>query len=114
MKEECIAKICNLPITFNHGEKSLNTLLSESQFHQFYKEISTEDVIQYLQIHPDLLSVWKQYSDDKRTSGGFYYRSKCIGSIGNIPFDMTFTSDTEACAEYILKEISFWLHINYE
>ena len=114
MKQACIDKICNLPKAFKQGDKSLNILLTESKFQIFHKEINTYDIIQYLQLHPDLLDVWKQYSDDKRTSGGFYYCSKYIGSIDQITFDKTFTSDTEACAEYILKEISFWLHINYE
>ena len=114
MKQACINKICNLPLDFKQGDKSLNTLLSESQFQLFYKEITTDDIIQYLQIYPDLLDVWKQHSDDKRTSVGFYYRENYIGSVGHITFDKTFSSDTEACAEYILKEISFWLNVNYE
>ncbi len=114
MKQDCIDKICNLPLTFKQVDKSLNALLTETKFQFFYKEISIADIIQYLQIHPDLLDVWKQYSDDKRTSGGFYYHSKYIGSIDHITFDKTFTSDTAACAEYILREISYWLQIKYE
>ena len=114
MKQACIDKICNLPKTFKQGDKSLSTLLTESKFQTFHTEISIDDIIQYLKIHSDLLDIWKQYSDDKRTSGGFYYRSKYIGSIDHTTFDNTFTSDTEACAEYILKEISFWLHITNE
>jgi hypothetical protein len=67
-----------------------------------------------LKTHTDLLDIWKQYSDDKRTTGGFYYRENFVGSIEYEIFERTFTSDLEACAEYILREISFWLHINYE
>ena len=114
MKQTCIDKICNLPITFKQGDKSLNTLLTESKFQLLHKEISTYDIINYLQMHQDLLDIWKQYSDDKRTSGGFYYRSKYISSIEDLTCDKTFSSDTEACAEYIIKETSFWLHINNE
>ncbi len=114
MKQDCIDKICNFPLTFKQVDKSLYALLIETNFKNFYKEISLGDIIQYLQIHPNLLEVWKQYSDDKRTTGGFYYREKYIGSIDHIKFGKTFTSDTLACSEYILREISFWLQIRYE
>ena len=114
MKQKCIDMICNLPNAFKQVDKSIDTLINESQFQLFYKEIRIEDIIKYLQIHPDLIEDWKQYSDDKRTSGGYYYRSMHIGSVENKTFDKTFTSDTEACAEYILKEVSFLMHNNYE
>ena len=114
MKQDCIDKICNFPLIFKQVDKSLNALLTETKFQLIYKEISIADIIHYLQIHPNLLDVWKQYSDDKRTSGGFYYRENYIGSIEDITFDKTFISDTEACAEYILREISFSLEINNE
>lgn len=114
MKQKCIERICNLTNAFNQGDISFDTLLRESQFQLFYKEIKTGDIIKDLQIYPDLVDDWKRYSDDKGTSGGFYYRSKHIGSVEDKTFDKTFNSDIEACSEYILKEISFWLHINHE
>lgn len=114
MKQDCIDEICNLPLTFKQSDKSLNAILTETKFQLFYKEISIADIIHYLQMHPNLLDVWKQFSDDKRTTGGFYYRENYIGSIDHITFDKIFTSDTEACAEYILKEVSFWLQLKYE
>ena len=114
MKQDCIDKICNLPLAFKQVDKSLNALLTETKFHLFYKEISIADINNYLQIHPNFLDIWKQYSDGKRTTGGFYYRENYIGSIDDIKFDKTFISDTEACAEYILREVSFWLQLKYE
>ena len=64
------------------------------------------DIINYLQDHASLIDKWKQFSEDKRTSGGFYYTTNYVGSLIEPGIDQTFTSDTEACAEYILKEIS--------
>ena len=107
MNQDCIDKICNLPLTFKQVDKSLDALLNETKFKLFYKEISIADIIHYLQMHSNLLDIWKQYSDDKRTIGGFYYRENYIGSIDDVTFDKTFTSDTEACDEYVLREVSF-------
>ncbi len=81
MKQASIDKICNLPILFNKGGKSLGILLRESQFEVFYKEIDMADFIQYLKTHTDLLDIWKEYSDDKRTTGDFFYRANFVGSI---------------------------------
>ena len=114
MKQDCIDKICNLPQTFKQVEKSLNALLTETKFQFLYNEISLADIIHYLQNHPNLLDVWKEYSDDKRTTGGYYYHEKYIGSLDHLTFDKTFTSDTEACAEYILREITFWMQLKYD
>lgn len=114
MKQDCIDKISNFPLTFRQVDKSLNALLIETEFQFFSKEICLADIIDYLHKHPNLLDIWKQYSDDKRTTGGFYYRENYIGSIDHMTFDKTCTSDTTACAEYILREISFWLQISYE
>jgi hypothetical protein len=111
MKEDCIEKICNLPLHFNRGDKSVLVLLNESQFVSFYREISVVDIINHLQKHSDLIGMWKQFSEDKRTSGGFYYTTNYVGSLNDKNSDKAFTSDTEACAEYILKEISWILSI---
>lgn len=51
MKQDCIDKVCNLPLTFKQVDKSFNALLTETKFQFFYKEISIADIIQYLQIH---------------------------------------------------------------
>ena len=114
MKQDCIDKICNLPLTFKQLDKSLNALLIKKTFQFFYKQISLAEITHYLLLHPNLLVIWKQYSDDKRTTGGFYYRENYIGSIDDKTFDKTLTSDTFVCAKYILKEISFWLQLRYE
>jgi hypothetical protein len=106
MKEDCIEKICSLPLNFNKGDKSVLALLNESQFLILYKEINVPDIIDYLQKHVNLIDIWKRFSENKRTSGGFYYSTNYIGSLSDSNFDKTFTSDIEACAEYILKEIS--------
>ena len=91
MKNECIEKICNLPSDFNKENKSIIVLLNESQFVLFYKEINTIDIVSYLQKHTNLINRWKQFSDDKRTSGGFYYSTNYIGSLNDSSLDKKFT-----------------------
>jgi hypothetical protein len=40
MKNDRIEKICNLPLDFNNGNKSVLVLLNESQFLLYHEEIS--------------------------------------------------------------------------
>ena len=103
-----------MPLALKQVDKSLDALLTETKFQFYFNEISLADVIHHLQNHPKLLEVWKEYSDDKRTTGGYYYREKYIGSLEHVSFDKKFTSDTEVCAEYILREISFGMKLKYE
>ena len=40
MKQDCIDKICNLPLTFKQVDKSFNALLTETKFDFFNNPIS--------------------------------------------------------------------------
>lgn len=109
MKQACIEKICNLPLALKQGNQSMYALLKATQFEIFQQEITTNDITQYLQNHLELIETWEEYSDNKRTSDGYYYRSNVYGAIAPIKFEKSFPSKTEACAEYILKEISSYI-----
>jgi hypothetical protein len=117
MKEDCIERICRLPLDFKKGDKSLFTLATESQFLTYRKQINLSDIGNKIEDKPDLIETWKAYSEDKRTSGGYYFTSKHIGAIndkGKTIFQRDFATDTAACSEYILREVSSILNLRIE
>lgn len=111
MKEACVEKICNLPLDFKTSNKSGITLLRESEYPIFYKEISVSDVHQYLETKPDLIEVWQQWSYDKRTGSGFFLKGRHMGSLDNPTFERNFPSKIESCSEFILRKVSDILDI---
>jgi hypothetical protein len=116
-KEDCIEKICNLPLDFKVADKSSLTLLQESKFADFYNDIAKQDIKEYLSRHKTLIDNWEIWSEDKRTWG--YYLSISpdkyfVGSLdkdGKENFSKSFATAQDACAEFILREVSAILDI---
>ena len=116
-KENCLEKICNLPIDFQISNKSSVTLLQESKFIEYSNIISKQDIIGYLLLHKYLIDNWKIWSENKRTFG--YYllinsEKYFIGSLdknGKENFSKSFKTAEDACAEFILREVSEILEI---
>jgi hypothetical protein len=117
-KENCLEKICNLPIDFQISNKSSVTLLQESNFIKYSNIISKQDIMDYLLLHKNLIDNWKIWSENKRSMG--YYllinsEKYFIGSLhknGNENFSKSFTTAEDGCAEFILKEVSTILEID--
>ncbi len=116
-KDNCIEKVCSLPLDFQVADKSSLTLLQESKFADFHNDITKQDIKDYISRHADLIDSWKIWSEDKRTWG--YYLSISadkyfVGSLdkdGKENFSKSFTTAEEACAEFILREVSAILDI---
>ena len=116
-KDNCIEKICNLPLDFEVADKSSFTLLQESKFADFHNDITKQDIKDYLSRHKNLIDNWEIWSEDKRTWG--YYLSISpdkyfVGSLdkdGKENFSKSFATAEDACAEFILKEVSAILDI---
>lgn len=116
-KDNCIEKICNLPLDFKIADKSSVMLLHESKFVDFSNDITKQDIKNYLSRHKNLIDNWEIWSEDKRTWG--YYLSISadkyfVGSLdkgGKVNFSKSFETAVEACAEFILREVSAILEI---
>jgi hypothetical protein len=65
----------------------------------------------YLARHSGRVSEWLHYSQDKRTSGGWYLLQLSsewlVGRLGgpDSERELRFASGPEACAEFILREL---------
>jgi hypothetical protein len=119
-KEKCLEKICNLPVHFKVSDKSSVELLLESKFLEFSKEISQQEIKNYLLLHRNLIDNWKIWSENKRALG--YYllinsEKYFIGSLdknGSENFSKSFKTAEDACAEFILREVSAILEIKID
>lgn len=103
---EDIAYLCRLPQTFHEGTESAYDLLHQSRTSP--ESISIDAVRAVLDADPLLISAWQRWSQDKRTSSGWfldYENGKhVVGHLlrGN---RLTFPDAASACAEFIVREL---------
>ncbi|MDR1180352.1 MAG: hypothetical protein LBL13_00015 [Bacteroidales bacterium] len=107
-----VKKIIFIPKRFHSDNKSsAYSLLKESGYFEFYNSICTKDICTILMQYPDCLNDWLQWSNDKRSSYGWYLKQNqdkkyVIGYISpNYNKVMEYTDIVEACSYFIKQEI---------
>ena len=111
--ENIISEIVNLPNKYNKlGNISIYFLLKETGYFENYIEINEVMILKYLVSHKDCVSQWLCWSEDKRSSSGWYFKEKEYEKyiVGYFPFKKDFItleySDIfEACSFFIKREI---------
>jgi len=97
---------------------SLRDALQSANYRRCRPGLTPVNLTQHLSGRPDLIDDWLRYSEDKRTSGGWYIRA--IGrewEIGRVALDSAirrFSSAPEACAHYVLAELDFCAQVGNE
>ncbi|MBK7567981.1 MAG: hypothetical protein IPI31_09160 [Bacteroidetes bacterium] len=110
-KDVCIEKICLLPLNVKLEQKSASQLLAESLYYIFSETISIEDIKTHLNNAPHLIDHWLEWSDNKKGSGLLLIISETqnfvryVSANGELLFEHGFQNKTDACSEYILREI---------
>jgi len=107
---DVVARICGLPAQFKaHGTVSVLQLVDESGYRANPGSLTADAVSVYLREHPELIEAWLAYSEDKRTSSGWYViqLSGDIFEIGDHPNGerLSVTGRAPACAEFIVREV---------
>ena len=88
---------------------SLLEALRRAQYKDHRASFGPADLRPLLEADGGLLEEWLAYSEDKRTSGGWYLsRSGEIGRVGDPESRKSFESLEEAVAEYVVRELDFW------
>jgi hypothetical protein len=112
MKSEIIKRVCNIPLNFKNVNKSPFTLAQESGILEIKELVSVEDFKFYLENNRDLLQAWQMWSENKRTTFGYFLFLKSSSSVvaamdskGNFIFRKSFANEIDAAAEYILREV---------
>jgi hypothetical protein len=101
--------ICRIPEGL--AGHSLRDLVAETRYRELRAALTREELTDYLARHPGLVRGWLRYSEDKRTSGGWYLMHPASGwLVGRLSGpenerELRFGSGPEACAEFILREL---------
>ena len=102
-----IQQICSLPTKFHSSGKSAYDLIRESGVD--VRSLTTDAIVGVLQTRPELVAEWLQWSEDKRSSPGYYFLSeKQRHVVGYYPGDerVEFADPISACADFVVKEIN--------
>src|SRR5262245_56888983 len=91
---------------------SLSDALARTHYCTLRASIGADDLLPLLKANPAMIEEWLAYSQDKRTSGGFYLTNQAeIGAHATNGEKEPFTSLEHAVAEFVLRELDFWATI---
>lgn len=112
-KVRTIQDIIFLPNKFyNEGNVSIYSLLKESGYFELHNQISEADIFEELTQHLEYIDQWLRWSENKRSSSGWYFRENESGKyvVGYFPFQeslkaIEYFDKAEACSAFIKREI---------
>ena len=88
---------------------SLREALERTQYLAIRGSFGPIDLLALIKGHPALIGEWISYSEDKRTSGGWYLTKQGeVGMVGSAKERKLFDSLEVAVAEYVVRELDFW------
>lgn len=91
---------------------SLREALARTRYGDLRPSFAPADLVSIIQNYPEVIEEWMLYSEDKRTSGGWYLlRDGKIGKVGDTESQKSFASLGEAVAEYVVRELDFWVSL---
>lgn len=110
-----IKQIIFLPIEFGKtgNNQSIYSLLQKTGYFDVYDKITESTILQELLNHLFCIKYWLAWSEDKRSTSGWYFlkkdNDKCvvgnIGLNGQINEEFNFVDATKACSVFIKQEI---------
>ena len=94
---------------------SMQEALARTHYKARRATFKARDLQVVLMAHPEICDAWLAYSEDKRTSGGWYLLpSHEIGRVGIPESRMHFATQVEAVSEYVVRELDFWVNLHQE
>ena len=112
---EDLQRICEVPDAFYGYTRpsagvSLVTLVRATNYAALRPRLNAKDLAAHLRSRPELVEQWERYSEDKRTSAGWYLQGRHVGYLGEASDVPPFESAAEACAAFILCELDDIVH----
>lgn len=111
-KIDVIHNIIDIPGRFKKGNDSFYSLAIQSGYFSSPEEITNDNIAEILHGHPGLIDEWLCWSDDKRTSSGWFFQNNLpeIYVVGFSPRDenkpdIVFTDKFLACATFIKNDL---------
>lgn len=112
-KEQCIKNICCFPISYR-ADKSRTPIeiYNTSGYSKYHREISHDDIVDFVRENPSIIDDWIMFSQDKRwvPAWSFTKESKNTWKVfyvekEGITYELTFSNPYNACAQMILMEM---------
>lgn len=112
--QDVVNKIIYLPLDFisPDNDKSIYSLLKETRYFETYSQINEDILLNALTEHPECINAWLSYSENKRTSSGWYFKQNnqekyIVGYFSSKEdYEKNEYSDIKiACAFFIKQEI---------
>lgn len=108
-----IKRILSLPEKFYElGNVSIYSLLKETGYFEMHSQINEAFILGEINKHPECISYWLNWSNNKRTTSGWYFRQNENGKyiVGYFPAreeskQIEYSDSKEACAAFIKREI---------
>ena len=91
---------------------SLRDALERATYVDLRSKFGADDLVPILDSRPSLIEEWVAYSEDKRTSGGWYLLRSCeIGTVETPKQQRRFSSMSKAVAGFVVAELDFWARL---
>lgn len=105
--------VVRIPRDFDaRGDVSFHTLLLESGYADQHDTVDVRMIEDVLRADPEFVTDWLQYSENKRSSAGWYFRKGApsrweVGYAGTEANKQasSYREQVTACADFIKKEI---------
>lgn len=96
-------------------ELSLREALRRAAYREARTRFEEGDLLPLLQANPELVEAWLLYSEDKRTTGGWYVlRDGEVGRVGDLDSRLRFSTIEPAIAGYVVRELDHWARLGGE
>ena len=103
------ARICGVPAEFSQSGLPLLEVVQASGYAEFRGQFAASELAEYLRARPAVVDQWVTFSEDKRTSEGWYLRPPySIGRVSREPPPMHEVKHVDlaaACAAFIIAEL---------
>lgn len=111
-KFDIIYNVISIPNKFKKGNDSFYSLAIQSGYFSSAEEITNDHIAEILEDHSHFINDWFCWSDDKRTSSGWFFQNSLPDKyvVGFSPWNETkpevvFTDKYLACATFIKNEL---------
>jgi hypothetical protein len=106
-----VEAVCRLPIDFRHGDEAPTQLIAKSGYRGVRDLVSEDRIAACLSAHPDWIRAWITWSEDKRTSTGWFLEED--GDVWVVGYldrsrrspERAFGGPVAACAAFVAREI---------
>ena len=113
MKErDILADLVHPSRRFNEGSMSTYELVRQTGYLEVYDEISEAGIRDTLARYPECADQWISYSEDKRTTSGWYikqeedaYKVGYLSPKGAKEIEIRYANRSDACAAFIKHEL---------